>query len=68
MPVYFFDTHDDETFIEDDIGIDLPNLEAAKAEAARSLAELARDVIRVLLGDVWQLTREMNDSRCFVRC
>ena len=42
---YFFDTRDNETFIPDDVGIDYPDLEAVKVEAARALAELARDVI-----------------------
>ena len=45
VPHYFFDTRDDDTFIQDDMGVDLPNLEAARAVAATSLAELARDVI-----------------------
>jgi hypothetical protein len=43
--LYFFDTRDNGTFIEDDVGIDCPNLEAVKKEAALSLAELARDVL-----------------------
>lgn len=45
MPLYFFDTRDDDTFIEDDIGLHYPDLDAAKLEAGRALAELARDVI-----------------------
>jgi len=45
VPHYFFDTRDDDTFIDDDVGVVLPDLEAAKAVAATSLAELARDVI-----------------------
>ena len=45
MPLYFFDTRDNDVFVEDDIGIDYPDLETVKVEAARSLAELARDVI-----------------------
>ena len=45
MPVYFFDTRDNDDFIEDDLGLDCPDLEAVKVEAARALAELARDVI-----------------------
>jgi len=43
--LYFFDTRDNGTFIEDDIGIDLANLDAVKTLAALSLAELARDVL-----------------------
>lgn len=45
MPLYFFDTRDDDRFIEDDIGLEFPDLEAVKIEASRALAELARDVL-----------------------
>ena len=43
--LYFFDTRDNDTFIEDDIGIECADLEAVKKVAALSLAELARDVL-----------------------
>jgi hypothetical protein len=42
---YFFDTRDNGTFIEDEVGHELKDLEAVKALAALSLAELARDVL-----------------------
>jgi hypothetical protein len=42
---YFFDTRDNGTFIEDDIGIEFADLDAVKTQAAVSLAELARDVL-----------------------
>ena len=45
MPHYFFDTRDDEKFISDDIGVELPDVQAATKVAARSLAELALDVL-----------------------
>ena len=45
MPLYFFDTRDNDDFIEDDTGLECPDLEAVKVEAARGLAEFARDVI-----------------------
>jgi hypothetical protein len=45
MPLYFFDTRDDDTFVSDDDGVELPNIEAVKGVAAASLAELARDVL-----------------------
>ena len=45
MPLYFFDTRDNDDVIEDDIGVEYPSLEAVKVEAARALAELARDVL-----------------------
>jgi hypothetical protein len=42
---YFFDTRDNGTFIEDDIGTEFADLDAVKTQAALSLAELARDVL-----------------------
>lgn len=45
MPHYFFDTRDDDKFICDDVGLELPDVQAATKLAAQSLAELARDVI-----------------------
>lgn len=45
MPLYFFDTRDNDTFIEDDVGVELADLEAVKVEAATALAEMARDVL-----------------------
>ena len=45
MPLYFFDTRDGDRFIEDDIGLEFPDLEAVKIEASRALAELAHDVL-----------------------
>jgi hypothetical protein len=43
--LYFFDTRDNGTLIEDDVGIECADLDAVKAQAALSLAELARDVL-----------------------
>jgi hypothetical protein len=45
VPLYFFDSRDDDEFIEDESGLEFPNLGTVKIEAARALAELARDVI-----------------------
>jgi hypothetical protein len=45
MPLYFFDTRDNEDSIVDDEGLEYPDLEAVKVAAAKALAELARDVI-----------------------
>ena len=45
MRLFFFDTRDNDYFIRDDVGVEYPGLEAVKVEAARALAELARDVI-----------------------
>lgn len=43
MPHYYFDIHDDVHLI-DEVGQDLPNLRAARAEAARALAEAAKEL------------------------
>jgi hypothetical protein len=43
--LYFFDTRDNGTFIEDDVGLELVGLDAVKTQAALSLAELAHDVL-----------------------
>lgn len=43
--LYYFDTRDNGTFIEDVMGIELPDLASAQRQAALSLAELARDVL-----------------------
>lgn len=45
MPHYYFDTRDDGDFICDDIGLELPDVQAATKVAARSLAELALEVL-----------------------
>lgn len=45
MPRYYFDTRDDDKFICDDEGVELPDVRAAAKEAARSLAELALEVL-----------------------
>jgi hypothetical protein len=60
--LYFFDTRDNGTFVEDEVGTDCADLDAAKTLAALSLAELARDVLpgsikRVLSVEVRDVTR-----------
>jgi hypothetical protein len=45
MTLYFFDTRDGDELVDGDVGIDYPDLETLKLEAARTLADLARDVI-----------------------
>jgi hypothetical protein len=45
MPHYYFDTRDDDKFMRDDEGLELPDVRAAAKEAARSLAELALEVL-----------------------
>lgn len=43
MALYFFDTRDGDELTEDDLGLDYTGVDAVRAEAAKSLAELAND-------------------------
>jgi hypothetical protein len=68
MPRYYFDTRDGDTFIEDDEGVEMPDLEAAKVVAALALAELAKDVIagsdrRILIIEVREDQRRVLEAR-----
>ena len=45
MPRYFFDIHQDAKSYRDDIGHELPDLDAARKEAMRALPEIAYDEI-----------------------
>jgi hypothetical protein len=68
MPIYFFDTRDGDTFVSDDNGVELSDLEAAKVVASISLAELARDVLpsserRVLIVEVRSEDRLVLEAR-----
>jgi hypothetical protein len=61
MALYFFDTRDNDLFIKDDVGVELPDLEAVKEQSALLLAELARDVLPASLQRT--LTVEVRDER-----
>ena len=45
MPRYFFDTYDGDRLIRDDDGLEMQDLKAAKAEAQRTLPEIAKDAL-----------------------
>jgi hypothetical protein len=46
MTQYFFDICNGDQLTADEEGMELPDIAAAQEEAARSLADLARDQIR----------------------
>ena len=46
MARYYFDIHDADGITQDDEGLELRDLEQVQDEAARSLADMARDSIR----------------------
>ena len=43
MARYFFDIHDGDHFTPDDTGLELRDLEAAKAEAKKALPDIVKD-------------------------
>jgi hypothetical protein len=45
MPLYFFDTRDNSNVVRDEIGVHLDGFDAARDEATRGLADLARDAL-----------------------
>lgn len=46
MPRYYFDLREGDELAIDDEGLELSTIEAVQAEAARSLADMARDAVR----------------------
>ena len=45
MPIYFFDVQDAQGLHPDDIGLDLPDMDAALHEARRALADMSREIL-----------------------
>lgn len=45
MPRYYFDLHDERGAALDEEGLELSSLRAVQAEAAKSVADMARDAV-----------------------
>jgi hypothetical protein len=45
LPRYFFDTYDGSRLVSDNEGLELQNIDMAKAEAQKALPDLARDAL-----------------------
>jgi hypothetical protein len=45
MPLFFFDVRDGESFFRDDVGLEYPDVETARDEAALTLAEMGKSVL-----------------------
>ena len=45
MPLYYFDIHENDEIVVDELGMDLPDLRAAAIEAAQSLSDMAKDLL-----------------------
>jgi hypothetical protein len=46
MPRYYFDLRDGDDLAVDEEGVELQDIELVREEAARSLADMARDAVR----------------------
>jgi len=60
MPRYYFDLREDGSFVEDEDGLSLPNINAAQREAAETAAEIGRD--RLPKGGVQFVTIDVRDE------
>lgn len=45
MPHYYFDVHDKEGTFHDEVGLELPNMDAAITEARRALADMTKEML-----------------------
>ncbi|WP_262272619.1 DUF6894 family protein [Microvirga yunnanensis] len=59
MPRFFFDIHDGKRFTPDREGLELEGLEAAKAEAKKTLPDIVKEVMPD--GDRRDLTVDVKD-------
>ena len=64
MPRYYFDLRDGEDLTPDSEGMELSSFHAAQEEAARSLADLAKEALRThhIDGAGGQLAVEVRDD------
>jgi hypothetical protein len=60
---YYFDLKDGDTIIPDEEGLELPDLQRVQQEAARSLADMARDAVSNFKGDAnHEMAIEVRDD------
>ena len=45
MPRYYFDMQEGDRFVPDEVGVVLPDIESARDQTTRALAEIARDTL-----------------------
>jgi hypothetical protein len=45
MPRYYFDVHDKDGTFRDEVGIELPDMDTAIAEARRALADMTKELM-----------------------
>jgi hypothetical protein len=62
MRRYYFDIREGDEIFSDEEGLELSTIEKVQEEAARSLADMARDAVRALGGDSQKLSIEVRDD------
>ena len=62
MKRYYFDIRDGDGFSPDEEGLELPDIEAAQEEAALSLADMARDAVRISRRNAHLMQIEVRDD------
>ena len=45
MPHYYFDVHDKDGTFHDEVGLELPDMDAAIIEARRALADMTKEML-----------------------
>jgi hypothetical protein len=45
VPLFYFDFVDDEWFVQDQTGVELPDVETAELEASRALGDIAQGIL-----------------------
>ena len=62
MRRYYFDIREGDEIFPDEEGLELSTIEKVQEEAARSLADMARDAVRTLGGNSQQMSIEVRDD------
>ncbi|KRQ10011.1 hypothetical protein AOQ73_09030 [Bradyrhizobium pachyrhizi] len=65
MTRYYFDMRDGDGLVPDEEGIDLPDLRSVQIEAARSLADMARDAVYPIppMSETHRMVIEVRDDQ-----
>lgn len=45
MAIYYFDARDNDTFVPDDVGVEIATFDSVKRMASEAMADLAKDVL-----------------------
>ena len=62
MRRYYFDIREGDEIFSDEEGLELSTIEKVQEEAARSLADMARDAVRTLGASSQQMSIEVRDD------